>query len=104
MPAVAQIVEQAYKHYIPRMGRPPGPMLDDYSVRVSERAVWVIEEGTNILGILVLLSKPDHLLLDNIAVAPERQGLGLGRRLVAFVEAEAIRRAIAISASTRTRQ
>jgi ribosomal protein S18 acetylase RimI-like enzyme len=39
----------------------------------------------------VLLPKPDHLLLDNIAVAPERQGLGLGRRLLAFAEAEALR-------------
>ena len=26
-------------------------------------------------GIIVLLPKPDHLLLDNIAVRPERQGL-----------------------------
>lgn len=33
-----------------------------------------------------------YLLLDNIAVAPERQGAGLGRRLLAFAEAEALRR------------
>jgi GNAT superfamily N-acetyltransferase len=89
---VAQVVEQAYRHYISRMGRPPGPMLDDYSARVSEGVVWVIEEDTTIVGILVLLPKPDHLLLDNIAVAPARQGLGLGRRLLTFAEAEAMRR------------
>ena len=29
--------------------------------------------------------------LDNIAVAPARQGSGLGRRLLAFAEAEAVR-------------
>jgi ribosomal protein S18 acetylase RimI-like enzyme len=39
----------------------------------------------------VLLPKPDHLLLDNIAVRPERQGQGLGRRLIEFAEAEARR-------------
>jgi ribosomal protein S18 acetylase RimI-like enzyme len=54
--------------------------------------VWVIEEGTSIVGILVLLPRPDHLLLDNIAVAPSHQGFGFGRRLLAFAEAEATRR------------
>jgi GNAT superfamily N-acetyltransferase len=39
----------------------------------------------------VLLRKADYLLLDNVAVAPERQGSGLGRRLIAFAEAEALR-------------
>jgi ribosomal protein S18 acetylase RimI-like enzyme len=45
-----------------------------------------------VLGLIVLLPRPDYLLLDNIAVAPVRQGLGLGRRLLAFAEAEAVRR------------
>jgi len=66
-------------------------MLDDYSARVSKGVVWVIEEGTSVVGILVLLPKPDHLLLDNIAVSPSRQGCGLGRRLLAFAETEALR-------------
>jgi ribosomal protein S18 acetylase RimI-like enzyme len=89
---IGQIVEQAYRHYIPRIGKPPGPMLDDYDARVSEGVVWVIEEGSAIAGIVVLLPRPDHLLLDNIAVDPARQGSGLGRRLLAFAEAEAVRR------------
>jgi hypothetical protein len=38
-------VDQAYWHYIAHIGKPPGPMLDDYAARVSEGAVWVIEEG-----------------------------------------------------------
>jgi len=89
---IGQIVEQAYRHYIPRIGKPPGPMLDDYNARVSEGVVWVIGEGSTIAGVIVLLPRPDHLLLDNIAVAPARQGSGLGRRLLAFAEAEAVRR------------
>jgi len=86
------IVEQAFRHYIPRIGKPPGPMLDDYSAQVSDGVVWVIEEGSTIAGIIVLLPRSDHLLLDNIAVVPARQGSGLGRRLIAFAEAEAMRR------------
>jgi ribosomal protein S18 acetylase RimI-like enzyme len=89
---IGQIVEQAYRHYIPRIGKPPGPMLDDYAARVSDGVVSVIDEGAAIAGIIVLLPKPDYLLLDNIAVAPARQGSGLGRRLLAFAEAEAVRR------------
>ena len=92
VPSIAKIVEEAYRHYIARIGKPPGPMLDDYAARVSEGAVWVIEEGSTVAGLIVLLPRPDYLLLDNIAVAPDRQGLGLGRRLLAFAEAEAARR------------
>jgi ribosomal protein S18 acetylase RimI-like enzyme len=65
-------------------------MLDDYAARVSEGVVWVIEAGT-IVGILVLVAKPDHFLLDNIAVSPSHQHLGFGRRLLEFAEAEALR-------------
>jgi len=92
VPAITQIVDQAYRHYIARIGRPPGPMLDDYPARVSQGTVWVLEEGAAIVGIIVLLPAPNYLLLDNIAVSPARQGLGLGRQLLAFAEAEALRR------------
>ena len=91
-PTVARIVDDAYRRYIARMDRPPGPMLDDYAARVSAGVVWLIEDGDGIAGILVLLPEADHLLLDNIAVAPARQGTGMGRRLLSFAEAEAVRR------------
>ena len=90
--AIKDIADQAYRHYITRIGKPPGPMLDDYAARVSEGVVWVLEEGAVIAAIIVLLSAPNYLLLDNIAVSPARQGLGLGRQLLAFAETEALRR------------
>ena len=91
VPAIADVVDQAYRHYIARIGKPPGPMLDDYAARVLEGVVWVLDEGSVIAAIIVLLPVTDYLLLDNIAVSPARQGLGLGRRLLAFAEAEALR-------------
>jgi hypothetical protein len=45
VPAIADIVDQAYRHYIARMGKPPGPMLDEYAARVREGVVRVLEEG-----------------------------------------------------------
>ncbi len=54
---VTQIVKDAYRHYIPRMGRTPAPMLDNYAARVSEGVVWVVEEGDTVRGVAVLLPK-----------------------------------------------
>jgi ribosomal protein S18 acetylase RimI-like enzyme len=89
---VEAIVEAAYSPYIARMGKPPGPMLDDYVALIAQGAVSVLEDSAGeIAAIIVLLPKPDHLLLDNIAVSPNRQGQGFGRRLIEFAEAEARR-------------
>ena len=85
--AVEAIVEAAYSPYVARIGKPPGPMRDDYAALIAEGAVTVLEEaGGQIAAIVVLLPKPEHVLLDNIAVRPDRQGMGLGRRLVEFAE------------------
>ena len=35
-PAIHQLVQEAYSHYVARMGRPPGPMPDDYGRRVAD--------------------------------------------------------------------
>jgi GNAT superfamily N-acetyltransferase len=90
--AVETIVREAYSIYADRIGKPPGPMLDDYGALIGADAVSVLEEPDGaIAAIIVLLPKPDHLLLDNIAVRQDRQGQGFGRRLIAFAEAEARR-------------
>ena len=91
--AVEAIVREAYSVYIDRIGKPPGPMLDDYAALIGAGAVSVLEEPDGeIAAIIVLLAKPGHLLLDNIAVRRDRQGQGLGRHLIAFAETEARRR------------
>lgn len=90
--AVRATVAAAYGHYVPRIGKPPGPMLDDYARRIADGQTWLLEEAGAVAGILVLESQADALLLDNIAVRPEYQGQGHGRALMAFAEAEARRR------------
>jgi ribosomal protein S18 acetylase RimI-like enzyme len=90
--ALRDVVHAAYRHYIPRIGKPPGPMLDDYAARIADGQAWVLEDAGRIAGILVLEETPEGFLLDNIAVAPEGQGKGYGRALIEFAEAEARRR------------
>jgi len=90
--AVEAIVDAAYSVYLDRIGRPPGPMLDNYSRLIDEGAVSVLEAPDGVIaGLIVVLAKSDHLLLDNVAVRPDRQGKGIGRRLIAFAESEARR-------------
>ena len=83
---VTALVDRAYTGYIKRIGRKPGPMLDDYAALIADGLVRVLRRDGRICGILVLIGKDDHLLLDNVAVAPEAQGHGLGRRLVEAAE------------------
>jgi ribosomal protein S18 acetylase RimI-like enzyme len=88
---VEAIVRAAYSIYLDRMEKPPGPMLDDYAALIADGAVSVLADAGEIRAIIVLLPQPDHLLLDNIAVRPDSQGMGLGRRLIAFAETKARR-------------
>jgi GNAT superfamily N-acetyltransferase len=89
VPAVERIVHDAYVKYVARIGKAPGPMLDDYAARVAAGEVSVCTDADAIAGILVLLPAADHLLLDNIAVAPGWQGRGVGRCLLDFADAQA---------------
>ena len=91
--AVRHLVQAAYGHYVARIGKPPGPMMDDYHQRIRDGQTWVLEDGAQLAGVLVLEDAGDDaLLLDNVAVAPSAQGKGYGRMLVAFAEQEARRR------------
>jgi len=87
--AIAHCVEAAYRPYIPRIGKPPGPMLDDYAEVVRRHRVFIAEMGSALAGVLVLVRTPRGMLLDNIAVHPEHQRRGIGRRLLHLAESEA---------------
>lgn len=80
------IVQAAYRFYIARMGKPPGPMLDDYERRQRDAQLYLAAIGAETVGIAVLIRAPDHLELNNVAVHPRWQGRGIGRALIGFAE------------------
>ena len=86
------LVRAAYAHYVPRLGREPAPMTDDYAARIAAGQAWLLEADGAPIGALVLEDRDEGLLIDNIAVSAEARGTGQGRRLMAFAEDEARRR------------
>lgn len=91
VPQIEALVSLAYQKYIQRIGRKPKPMLADYQRAVSLHEVWVHEQERVIHAVLELIPSTTCLLIENIAVQPTLQGLGLGRQLLLFAEAEAKR-------------
>ena len=89
--AIAELVDAAYVGYTPLLGRTPFPMLADYADAVRSHDVWVLDDAGRIVGVIELVAHDDHLWIENVAIAPDRQGRGYGRRLLAFAEDEARR-------------
>ncbi|WP_328497298.1 GNAT family N-acetyltransferase [Streptomyces sp. NBC_00414] len=85
--AVKAVTDAAYHHYIERIGIVPQPMRADHAAEVAAGRVFVT--GEPVVGLVVIEAREDHLFLDNIAVRPDAHGQGVGRRLLAFVDAHA---------------
>lgn len=87
-------MERAYAPWVPVTGARPLPMDDDYAARCEAGQAFVLVQDEAIAGLIVLMDFPTHLWIDNVAVEPALKGLGLGRMLMDFAEAEARRRAL----------
>jgi ribosomal protein S18 acetylase RimI-like enzyme len=93
--SVEAIVKAAYTPWVPVIGMEPPPLTADYGEAIAEGRVYVLENG-GINALIVLCPENDDLLVENVAVNPDRQGRGLGRRLLAFAEFRA--RSLGLSA------
>lgn len=82
--AVSALIHEAFAPYIERIGTEPAPMATDYPALIDTGAVWVAEDDGQLVGTIVLTPKPDHLLLDNLAVPAVARGLGIGVLLLDF--------------------
>ncbi len=89
LPVIEEIITAAYSRYLPRMDRPPAPMLRDYAPEVEQGVLWVA--GTPVRGLISLIPEDHSLLVENLAVHPAAQGTGLGRALMDFAEQQARR-------------
>lgn len=86
---VQRVVVRAYQAYVARIGRSPQPMTMDYAALIQGGDVRVLTQDSAIVGVIVLSDRPDHLLIDNVAIDPIHQRKGYGKVLLAFAEQEA---------------
>jgi GNAT superfamily N-acetyltransferase len=94
--AIGALVDAAFARHIPAVGQRPGPMDDDHAARIARGEQYVVDgdEPGALAASIVLVEEADHLLVNNVAVAPDRQRRGHGRALLAFAEDEARRRGL----------
>ena len=89
--AVRDLVRAVYGKYVAAMGRESRLITADYIAAIENHQVCIVEEGGEILAVLVLIAEPDAMTLENVAVSKRLQGRGVGSRLLVFAEAEAAR-------------
>lgn len=91
VPGITACVCEAYVHYIERIGKRPGPMLEDFAETINTAQVHVVVSAGQIVGVAVLMVTDDGFYLDNVAVRPSAKGTGVGRTLLELAETEAKR-------------
>src|SRR5829696_1747135 len=101
VPRLTKLVHDAYSHYVERIGGPPRPMTDDYAEVVRRHEVTVAEAGGEVVGLAVLGVGDEGFFIDNVAVDPTHQGVGVGKRFSSTLRSPPARPGSTRSTSTR---
>jgi ribosomal protein S18 acetylase RimI-like enzyme len=86
-PAIRDLTHAAYAKWVPVIGREPKPMTTDFTAAVQHHMIDLLFENGVLAGLIETVLAADHLLIENVAVAPEFQGRGHARTLLAHAEA-----------------
>ncbi len=84
--AVRAVVRDAYAKWVPVIGREPKPMTANYNTAIRLNRVDLAHVEGELAGLIETIDRSDHLLIENVAVAPQQHGQGLGRALMAHAE------------------
>jgi GNAT superfamily N-acetyltransferase len=85
-PAIKELTRTAYAKWVPIIGREPKPMTADYAEAVRKHRFDLLYVEGELAALIETIPEADHLLVENVAVAPAFQGRGLGRKLMAHAE------------------
>jgi ribosomal protein S18 acetylase RimI-like enzyme len=84
--SVRALSRAAYAKWVPLIGREPLPMSADYDQAIREHRFDLLFDGERLVGLIETVESADHLLIVNVAVSPDDQGRGFGRRLLEHAE------------------
>lgn len=84
--AIRALVRDAYAKWVPVIGREPKPMTANYDTAMRLNRVDLAHVEGELAGLIETIDRSDHLLIENVAVAPQWHGQGFGRALMAHAE------------------
>jgi GNAT superfamily N-acetyltransferase len=84
--AIRELTRAAYKKWVRVIGREPKPMVADYHRAVREHLFDLLYVDGKLTALIETIPESGHLLIENIAVSPDFQGRGYGRRLMTHAE------------------
>jgi GNAT superfamily N-acetyltransferase len=88
--AIGRLTRLAYAKWALLIGREPLPMQIDYTEAVHRHRFDLLHEANALLALIETVPQGDLLLIVNVAVDPDAQGRGLGKRLLAHAETLAL--------------
>ena len=89
LPGIRACAENAYRMYIECIGREPAPMVADFAASIERGHLLVIDQDDAVAGFVVYYEKIGCVHLENVAVNPDFQKRGIGKKLINFVEKQA---------------
>lgn len=87
--ATVALTNAAYAPYTALFGTPPVPVTEDYAPRIERGEVWLLDDGSELAGLIVLERHADHAMIFSVAVSPTFQGKGFGVALLTFADQQA---------------
>lgn len=89
--AIQNCADEAYSPYIEDIGRVPAPMIADFPAQINAGMAHVVTLDGHVAGYIVFFARPGHMFLENVAVRDAARGRGVGKALIRYCEAEALR-------------
>lgn len=89
--AITALTRSAYAKWVPLIGREPLPMKADYSAVITKHRFDLLFVDDAFAALIETVLRTDDLLVENVAVAPDFQKRGFGRRLLGHAEQLAVR-------------
>lgn len=83
---VTSLTRAAYAKWVPVIGREPLPMKADYALAIRDHRIDLLCNGPEVMALIETIRRSQDLMIENVAVAPQFQKRGYGRRLLAHAE------------------
>ncbi|MFC0243620.1 GNAT family N-acetyltransferase [Rhodopseudomonas telluris] len=102
--AISDLTMRAYQKWLALIGYEPLPMLADYAVAVQEHRFDLLEVDGAPAALIETELRADDVLIVNVAVSPDAQKRGYGRRLLTVAEqiaTEAVRTTLRLYTNER---